>query len=151
MTIEIFIQTKSKNPAVQKVAQARWLIQSVSNNGQVNSKDGAVSINNATYKRAALQSLVDSLSRFNKAAVIKIYISDDYVRNMCISKMPNRWRANDWHKIRLNGELKHCDLWQQVFSLMSNHAVVFASSDECLGSYKLKELEDRLNGIKRIM
>ena len=151
MTIEIFIQTKSKNPAVQKVAQARWLIQSVSNNGQVNSKDGAVSINNATYKRAALQSLVDSLSRFNKAAVIKIYISDDYVRNICISKMQNRWRENDWHKIRLNGELKHCDLWQQVFSLMSNHAVVFASSDECLGSYKLKELEDRLNGIKRIM
>ena len=84
MTIEIFIQTKSKNPAAQKIAQARWLIQSVSNSGQVNSKDGAVSINNATYKRAALQSLVDSLSRFNKAAVIKIYISDDYVRNMGI-------------------------------------------------------------------
>jgi len=151
MTIEIFIQTKTKNPAVQKTAQARWLIQSVSNNGQVNSKDGVVAISNATHKRAALQSLVDALSRFNKAAVIKIYISDDYVRNMCISKMPNRWKANDWHKIRLNGELKHCDLWQQVFSLMSNHAVVFASSEECLGSYRLKELEDRLNGIKRIM
>ena len=151
MTIEIFIQTKTKNPAVQKTAQARWLIQSVQNNGQVISKDGAVSINNATSKRAALQSLVDALSRFNKAAVIKIYVSDDYVRNMCITKMPNRWKANDWHKIRQNGELKHCDLWVRLFRLMSIHAIVFASKEECLGSYKLKELEDRLNGIKRIM
>jgi len=151
MKIEIFIQTKTKNPAVLKVAQARWLIQSVSNAGQVNSKDGAVSINNATSKRAALQSLVDALSRFNKAAVIKIYISDDYVRNMCLTNMPMRWRANDWHKIRLNGTLVHSDLWQMVNSLLANHAVVFATKEECLGSYKLKELEDRLNGIKRIM
>lgn len=151
MKIEIFIQTKTKNPAVLKVAQARWLIQSVSNAGQVNSKDGAVSINNATSKRAALQSLVDALSRFNKAAVIKIYISDDYVRNMCLTNMPMRWRANDWHKIRLNGTLVHSDLWQMVNQLLANHAVVFATKEECLGSYKLKELEDRLNGIKRIM
>ena len=151
MKIEIFIQTKTKNPAVLKVAQARWLIQSVSNAGQVNSKDGAVSINNATSKRAALQSLVDALSRFNKEAVIKIYISDDYVRNMCLTNMPMRWRANDWHKIRLNGTLVHSDLWQMVNSLLANHAVVFATKEECLGSYKLKELEDRLNGIKRIM
>ena len=77
MIIEIYIQTKTKNPAVQKIAQARWLIQSVQKNGQVISKDGAVSISNATSKRAALQSLVDALSRFNKAAVIKIYVSDD--------------------------------------------------------------------------
>ena len=151
MTIELFIQTKTKNPAVLKTAQARWLIQSVQSNGQVVSKDGAVAISNATSKRAALQSLVDALSRFNKAAVIKIYISDDYVRNMCLTKMPNRWKANDWHKIRQNGELKHCDLWQKVFSLMSGHAVAFASREECLASYKLKEMEDKLNGIKRIM
>ena len=151
MTIEIYIQTKTKNPAVLKTAQSRWLIQSVQKNGQVISKDGAVSISNATSKRAALQSLVDALSRFNKAAVIKIYISDDYVRNMCITKMPNRWKANDWHKIRQNGELKHCDLWVRLYRLMSIHAIAFASKEECQGSYKLKELEDRLNGIKRIM
>lgn len=151
MRIDIYIQTKTKNPAVLKTAQARWLIQSVSNNGQVNSKDGAVSINNATSKRAALQSLVDALSRFNKSAVIKIYISDNYVRNMCIAQMPKRWKANDWHKIRLNGELVHSDLWQKVNTLLSNHAVVFASEDECLGSYKLKELEDRLNGVQRML
>lgn len=66
MKIDIYIQTKTKNPAVQKMAQARWLIQSVSNNGQVNSKDGVVAINNATSKRAALQSLVDALSRLTR-------------------------------------------------------------------------------------
>ena len=151
MRIEIFIQTKTKNPAVLKAAQARWLIQSVSNNGQVNTKDGVVVISNATEKRAALQSLVDSLSRFTKAAVIKIYISDDYVRNMCVTKMPMRWQSNEWHKIRQNGELIHSDLWKQVYFLMCNHAVTFASKEECLGSYKLKELEDRLNGVKRML
>lgn len=151
MQIEIFIQTMTKNPAVLKTAKASWLIQSVSKSGQVTTKDGSVYINNATEKRAALQALVDALSRFNKAAVIKIYVSDDYVRNMCLTKMPMRWQANDWHKIRLNGELKHSDLWQQVYFLHHNHAVTFASTDECLGSYKLKEMEDKLNGIKRNM
>ena len=151
MIVEIFIQTKTKNPAVLKTAQARWLIQSVSNSGQVNSKDGFVVISNATEKRAALQSLVDALSRFNKAAVLKIYISDDYVRNMCLTNMPTRWRANDWHKIRQNGTLVHSDLWQQLSSMLSNHAVSFATKEECMSSYKLKELEDRINGIKRIM
>ena len=151
MVIEIYIQTKTKNPAVQKTAQARWLIYSVSNNGQVNSKDGIVAISNATSKRAALQSLSDALARFTKAAVIKIFISDDYVRNMCLTNMPMRWRANDWHKIRQNGTLVHSDLWQMVNSQLANHAVVFATKEECQGSYKLKELEDRLNGIKRML
>ena len=101
MRIEIFIQAKTKNPAVQQTAQARWLIRSVSNAGQVTQKDGCVSINTATSKRAALQALADALSRFNKAAVIRIFISDDYVRNMCSTNMPNRWRANGWHKIKM--------------------------------------------------
>ena len=151
MRTDIYIQTKTKNPAVQKTAQARWLIYYVSSNGQTVSKDGIVAISNATSKRAALQSLSDALSRFNKAAVIKIYISDDYVRNMCLTQMPKRWKANDWHKIRQNGELKHCDLWQNVSKLLSNHAVSFATGAECSGSYKLKELEDRLNGVKRML
>ena len=90
MTIEIFIQTKTKNPAVLQTAAARWLIRSVSNAGTVESRDGCVYINNATSKRAALQALCDALSRFNKAAVIKIYVSDDYVRNMLITNMPLR-------------------------------------------------------------
>lgn len=151
MKIDIYIQTRTKNPAVQKTAQARWLIHSVSENGQVSERDGIICISNATSKRAALSALEAALSRFNKAAVINIYISDDYVRNMCIMNMPKRWKANDWHKIRLNGELKHQDLWQKVTQLLSNHAVVYASGDECSRSYKLKELEDRLNGIKRML
>ena len=74
MKVEIYIQTKTKNPAIQKTAQARWLIQSVSTTGQVSSRDGVVCINNATSKRAALSALETALSRFQKAAVIKIYI-----------------------------------------------------------------------------
>lgn len=151
MLVEIYIQTKTKNPAVLQTAQARWLIRSVSSGGLQEQRDGVVFINNATSKRAALQALCDALSRFNKAAVIKIYISDDYVRNMCIAGMIPRWRANDWHKIRLNGNLVHQDLWQRISSLLSKHAVTFASSQECLGAYKLKELEDRLNGINRVL
>lgn len=151
MKVEIYIQTKTKNPAIQKIAQARWLIQSVSNTGQVSSRDGVVCINNATSKRAALSALETALSRFQKAAVIKIYVSDDYVRNMCITNMPKRWKENDWHKIRQNGELRHQDLWQSITRLLANHAVVYATQDECLRSYKLKEMEDRLNGVKRIM
>ena len=146
MTIEIFIQTKTKNPAVQKTAQARWLIQSVQNNGQVISKDGAVSISNATNKRAALQSLVDALSRFNKAAVIKIYISDDFVRAVLVNGWLSWWKDNDWHKIRLNGEVRHLDLWQQISQQLSKHAVTFARGEE-LENKQLKEMEWRMTNV----
>ena len=151
MKCEIYIQTSTRNPAVQRTVKARWLISSVLGNGQKQTRDGIVCMNNATAKQAALTALADALARFTKAAVIKIYISDDYVRNMCLTNMPMRWRANDWHKIRQNGTLVHSDLWQRVNTQLANHAVVFATKEECLGSYKLKELEDRLNGVKRML
>ena len=146
MRVEIYIQAKTKNPAIQKMAHARWLIRSVVSGGQESKRDGAVVLNNATEKRAVLQALNDALERFNKAAVIKIYVSDDYVRNMFTSNMPKRWKANAWHKIRQNGELKHSDLWIRASQLLSNHAVSFATTDECLNNKQLKEMEEKLNG-----
>ncbi len=146
MRVEIYIQARTKNPAVQKMAQARWLIRSVASNGQEVRKDGAVVLSNATEKRAVLQALNDALGRFTKAAVVKIYISDDYVRNMLISNMPKRWKENDWHKIRKNGELIHSDLWKTLSQLLANHAVSFAPSAECYDNKTLKEMEEKLNG-----
>ena len=146
MRVEIYIQARTKNPAVQKMAQARWLIRSVASNGQEVRKDGAVVLSNATEKRAVLQALNDALGRFTKAAVVKIYISDDYVRNMLISNMPKRWRENYWRKIRQNGELKHADLWVLCWRHLSNHAVTFATTAECIGNKTLNEMEEKLNG-----
>ena len=146
MRVEIYIQARTKNPAVQKMAQARWLIRSVANNGQEVRKDGAVVLNNATEKRAVLQALKDALERFTKAAVIKVYVSDDYVRNMLLSNMPKRWRENDWHKIRKNAELIHSDLWRALSQLLANHAVSFATTAECFDNTILKEMEEKLNG-----
>lgn len=146
MRVEIYIQARTKNPAVQKMAQARWLIRSVASNGQEVRKDGAVVLSNATEKRAVLQALNDALGRFTKAAVIKVYVSDDYVRNMLLSNMPKRWRENDWHKIRKNGELIHSDLWRALSQLLANHAVSFATTAECFDNTILKEMEEKLNG-----
>lgn len=146
MRVEIYIQARTKNPAVLKMAQARWLIRSVASNGQEVRKDGAVVLSNATEKRAVLQALNDALGRFTKAAVIKVYVSDDYVRNMLLSNMPKRWRENDWHKIRKNGELIHSDLWRALSQLLANHAVSFATTAECFDNTILKEMEEKLNG-----
>lgn len=146
MRVEIYIQARTKNPAVQKRAQAKWLIRSVASNGQEVRKDGVVVLTNATEKRAVLQALTDALERFTKAAVLKVYISDDYVRNMLVANMPKRWRDNSWHKIRKNGELIHSDLWILVSKLLANHAVSFAGTAECLDNKTLKEMEEKLNG-----
>lgn len=143
MTTEIFVLGKTKNPAIQKTAWARYMIVCVRNNGTVEKRDGVVCINNATTKRAVLTALSNALERFNKAAVLKIYISDDFVRASLVNGWTNRWKANNWHKIRLNGQLIHEDLWRQVVSQLSNHAVSFARAEELDNKY-IKELEEKL-------
>ena len=145
MKVELYIQGKTRNPARQKKAQARWLISCVLSNGTVEKRDGTVILNNATTKRAVLYAMNQALQKFNKAAVIKIYISDDYVRAVFLNKWIGRWKDNDWHKIRLNGDIKHLDLWQQIAVQLSNHAVSFARGKE-LENEILTEMKRRLNG-----
>ena len=81
---------------------------------------------------------------FNKAAVIKIYISDDFVRAVLINGWLGRWKANGWHKIRLNGQIRYVDLWLQVSERLANHGVTFARGEE-LNNETLIEMERRLN------
>lgn len=130
MTTEIYIQGKTKNPARLKTAWARWSIVCALNSGQVVRKNGTVCINNATTKRAVLTALSQALSRFNRPAVLKIYISDDFVRNSLANGWTMRWKTNNWHKIRLNGQLIHEDLWRNIQAQLSNHAVTYAKADE---------------------
>lgn len=130
MTTEIYIQGKTKNPARLKTAWAKWSIVCVLNSGQVVRKNGTVCINNATTKRAVLTALSQALSRFNRPAVLKIYISDDFVRNSLSNGWTMRWKSNNWHKIRLNGQLIHEDLWRNIQTQLSNHAVTYAKADE---------------------
>ena len=147
MTVEIYILGKTKNPAVQRTAWARWLIVCALKNGKVEKRDGVVCINNATTKRAVLVALSQALERFNKAAVLKIYISDDFVRNSLVNGWTMRWKQNNWHKIRLNGQLIHSDLWKVVQSQLSNHAVSFAQAEELDNKY-IKEMEWRENNVR---
>ena len=147
MTTEIYILGKTKNPAVQRTAWARWMIVCVLNNGKVEKRDGVVCINNATTKRAVLTALSQALQRFTKAAVLKIYISDDFVRSSLVNGWTMRWEKNNWHKIRLNGALIHEDLWRQVQSQLAHHAVAFARPEELDNKY-IKELEWRTNNVR---
>lgn len=144
MTVELFIQGKTKNPAKQKKAQARWLISCALNNGTVEKRDGIVILNDATTKRAVLYALDQALKKFNKAAAIKIYISDDYVRAVFLNGWLSRWKGNSWHKIRLNGDIKHLDLWRQIAEELSNHAVIFAKGND-LNNENLLEMERRFS------
>lgn len=144
MKTEIYIQGKTKNPARLDKAVARWQIRCVLNNGTVETRDGTVLLNNATTKRAVLTALLVALEKFNKAAVIKIYISDDFVRASLANGWANRWKANNWHKIRYNGQLAHEELWRNVVTQLSNHAVSFAKAEELDNKY-IKELEWRMN------
>lgn len=148
MTCEIYIQTNTKNPAVQKTIRARWLIRSVSENGQETTRDGSVSLSNATTKQAALFALADALQRFTRPAVIRLYISDPFVRNMLTTNMPTRWAANNWKKIRLNGELHHETQWHKIHETLKSHAVSYAREPELLNNKILKEMEWRMCNVR---
>ena len=146
MKTEIYIQGKTKNPARLDKAMAKWQIRCVLNNGAVETRDGTVVLNNATTKRAVLTALLVALEKFNKAAVIKIYISDDFVRAVLVNNWLSWWRDNNWHKIRLNGEVRHLDLWQQISQQLAKHAVTFARGEE-LENKILQEMEWRMTNV----
>ena len=144
---EIYIQTSTKDIRVQKVVKAKYIL-CASVNGQQMNRDGIVCMNNATSKAAALAALTQALERFQKPAVIKIYISDDYVRNMLMMNMPRRWEQNGWHKIRYNADLKYLPYWKRIKEIMSAHAVKYAGADEIKDNKILKEMEWRMNHVR---
>ncbi len=145
--VEIYIQTSTKDIKVQKMVRAKYLL-CASVNGRQQTRDGTVCMTNATAKAAALAALVQALERFQKAAVIKIYISDDYVRNMLIQNMPYRWEQNGWHKIRYNMDLKYQPYWKKIREILSAHAVKYAGADEIKDNQTLKELDWRMNHVR---
>jgi ribonuclease HI len=144
---EIYIQTSTKDIRIRKQVKAKYQL-CASVNGQQMTRDGIVLLNNATSKAAALAALTEALQRFQKPAVIKIYISDDYVRNMLTMQMPARWERNGWHKIRYNGELKYAPYWKRIKELLSAHAVRYASADEIKDNKILKEMDWRMNHVR---
>lgn len=141
MTIELYIKT-NRNPGRQKAAAAKWGIVAYNAKGQVqDSRQGAVVIPQSTGHKAALIALRDALKRFDRAAVIKIYVSDPFIRNMLINNMPYRWSLNGWHKFRYGRELKHMELWQEVNELLKKHAVKYASPEELAANTNMNKME----------
>lgn len=130
MRTEIHIKPVSKRPQTIREARCNYEIICVFDDGRQEARGGAVCIKDASEKRAALIALRDALQRFTKPSMIKIYIGEDFVRNMLRQQMPKRWKENSWRKIRQNGELKHQDLWQEITELMKQHAVVIANKEE---------------------
>lgn len=144
---EIYIQTSTKDIRPQKIVKAKYLL-CASAGGTQQTRDGIVYMNNATSKAAALAALVQALERFQKPAVIKIYISDDYVRNMLTMQMPARWEQNGWRKIRYNRMLKYAPYWKKIKELLSAHAVRYAGADEIKNNKTLKEMEWRMTHVR---
>ena len=147
MRLEIYV-SNIRNPAIQKHAQARWMICAYQGDKVQDQRKGSVTLSNATTKKAALVALRDALKRFNKAAVIKIYVQDDFVRNMLRAKMPERWAANNWRLLRYNREIHHLELWQEISCLLKIHAVSYAGADETAGNIKIKELEELMKNVR---
>lgn len=130
MKTEIHIKPKSKRPQNIREARCDYEIICVFDDGRQEARGGSVCIQDASEKRAALTALRDALKRFTKPSLIKIYMGEDFVRNMLQQQMPKRWRDNGWRKIRQNAELKHRELWQEITELTKQHAVVIAKEEE---------------------
>ena len=130
MKTEIHVKPKSKRPQNIREARCDYEIICVFDDGRQEARGGSVCIQDASEKRAALTALRDALKRFHTPSLIKIYMGEDFVRNMLQQKMPQRWEKNGWRKIRQNGELKHKDLWQEITELTKQHAVVIAKAEE---------------------
>ena len=141
MKIELYIKT-NRNPGRQKAAASKWSIIAYNPRGIIGAtRNGAVVLPQSTGHKAALTALRDALQRFDKPAVVKIFVSDPFVRNMLVSNMPYRWSCNNWRKFRYSRDIKHIELWQEVNELLKNHAVNYASPDELASNINFKNME----------
>lgn len=129
MRIELYVLS-DLSPSIQKMAAAVWLIRAVEGDKTVSVKTGTAFRVDSTNKKIALIALRDALKRFNKAAIIKLYIADPFVRNMLIANMPSRWADHDWKLFRYNREIRYKELWEEINDLLKNHAVSYASEEE---------------------
>ena len=145
MKVAIFIQTRTKRVGVLKEAKAKWVVECALKDGTVQSRDGIVSCENATESKAALTALRDALKRFTKAADIRLYIGDNYVRNMILNGNLTKWKNNGWQGSR--GTIKMLDLWKEVSELMEMHLISSAYGLE-LDLKRLKKMEEELNGTR---
>lgn len=107
----------------------------------MSSRDGVVVAPRSTVKRAALVALRDALKRFGKAAVIRIYITDPFVRNMLTTNMPYRWSRHDWRLFRYDRDIRYVELWQEIAELLKNHAVNYAGPEELAENNILSKME----------
>ena len=130
MKTEIYINPTSHRPQKIREAKCDYQIICIFDDGRQEARGGSVTLEDASEKKAALVALRDALKRFKRPAVIKIYIQEDFVRNMLQNQMPRRWKANGWRKIRQNAELHHQELWQEISELTSQHAVSIANKEE---------------------
>lgn len=130
MRIKIIIKPKTRRPQRIQKAECAWTISAASSDGKEQSIDGTVSIPDASIKTAALIALKEALGRFNRPAVIKLYIHEDFTRAMLSGGMLQRWERNGWRKIRRNEELKHRDLWMEIAAMLKTHAVSIAKKEE---------------------
>lgn len=130
MKTEIHIQPESKRPQRIQEARCHYEIICVFDDGRQEARGGNVCIQDASEKTAALIALKEALKRFTRPSMIKIYMGDDFCRNMLAQQMPRRWQKNGWRKIRQNGELSHKELWQEITELTKQHAVIIAKKEE---------------------
>jgi len=141
--IAIYVNSQ-KNPAVQRTAKAKWAIIATGTDGKlINKRDGVVIAPNSTCKKVSMIALRDALKRFNKAAVIEIYVSDPFVRNMLQSNMPYRWSEHEWRLFRYNRDIRYCELWQEINGLLKNHAVKFATAADVADNKIINQMEVR--------
>lgn len=141
MRLAIYVNSQ-KNPAILRTAKAKWAICAFEEDGAlIYKKDGVVILPKSTVKRATLIALRDALKRFTKAAVIKIYVSDPFVRNMLQTNMPYRWSQHDWRLFRYSRDIRYVEIWQEIHTLLKNHAVSYAGTEELAENKYLKELE----------
>lgn len=130
MKTEIHIKPASRRPQKIQEAKCNYEIICVFEDGRQEARGGSVCIKDASEKEAALMALRDALQRFTRPSLIKIYMDEDFVRNMLAQHMPKRWQDNGWRKIRQNAELNHKELWQEITELTKQHAVVIAKKEE---------------------
>lgn len=122
-TVEIYIETSIKAPAVRDGKYAAALVFTKANGESavrfVSGEEGET-----TFNRCTLLAAIRALQRLNQPCHVIIYTDCAYVKNMVEQGNPEKWRRAEWKKAA-GGMVQNRELWQLFLEEKEKHKVEF--------------------------
>lgn len=124
MEVNIYVETTIHGPAKGKGA-GMYLIEYIKSNGEPETREGVLYLNEATEQQLVLTLVEMALKRLTKSCSCLVLIKAEGILNAQDNGWIEKWAEQGWKKA--NGKpVQNADIWQQLYEQFQKHEVLFS-------------------------